>query len=142
MREIKFRGKRKDNGEWVYGYYVYSPKSHSISGTTLSEFDRDTHWIISQNKKYEVIPETVGQYIGRKDDSHMSKNKCIDIYEHDILKNIGDNSIGYVEYNQDKGRFEIYWIKRGYGYWAGFREIITRIVVIGNIFDNSELLNE
>jgi len=138
MREIKFRGKRKDNGEWVYGDFFIKriPVLTGIHKTVYIIRNRDS------GKEYEVIPQTVGQYIGRKDDSHMSKNKCIDIYEHDILKNIGDNSIGYVEYNQDKGRFEIYWIKRGYGYWAGFREIITRIVVIGNIFDNSELLNE
>ena len=54
MREIKFRGKRIDNKKWVYGCYV---------------FDEYQSWIIEygENIKYEVMPATVGQYIGKKD---------------------------------------------------------------------------
>ena len=55
QREIKFRGKRVDNGQWVYGYYVNkSDKKHQI--------------VTKENTfPFSVIPETVGQYTGLKD---------------------------------------------------------------------------
>ena len=58
-RTIKFRGKRIDNGEWVYGdllqptelCYIYEISDcESIDGT-----------------RYEVTPESIGQYTGLKD---------------------------------------------------------------------------
>lgn len=72
----KYRGKRKDNSEWVYGWYV---KTHKSDGS-------DTHWIIKDrlyvediligiNPKfpkqlqgcYQVISKTVGQFTGLLD---------------------------------------------------------------------------
>lgn len=52
MRSMKFRGKRIDNGEWKYGYYVYV---------------NDKHYIFKEHVWWEVIPETAGQYTGLKD---------------------------------------------------------------------------
>lgn len=54
MREIKFRGKRIDNGAWIYGNIIF-----------------DEYYIYIQvyglNKSYKVNPETVGQFAGLKD---------------------------------------------------------------------------
>lgn len=61
MREIKFRGKRKDNGEWVYGDLITGPDVTYIVVTKPNP-DEDGYW-----KWHEVIPETVGQFTGLKD---------------------------------------------------------------------------
>ena len=49
LREIKFRGKREDNGEWIVGSYIYA-------------FDMVHEHCIRCGTTYAVIPETVGQH--------------------------------------------------------------------------------
>lgn len=53
MRQIKFRGKRIDNGKWVYGYYSYDCKTkHTTIGYIIK---KSGFW-----EEYIVDPETVG----------------------------------------------------------------------------------
>src|SRR5690606_23252015 len=59
MREILFRGKRIDNGDWVYGDLI-----HNIDCVKVRERETDINRIA---KSYEVIPETVGQFTGLTD---------------------------------------------------------------------------
>ena len=59
MREIKFRGKRADNGEWEYGSYLLCEKDKPYIGTP---------WLVgSVPTKWEVDPATVGQFTGLYD---------------------------------------------------------------------------
>ncbi len=71
MRTIKFRGRRIDNGEWVYGYYRFRnfSKQHIIYS-----FKNEVAYI------FEVDPSTVGQYIG----THYGDGK--EMYEGDKMR--------------------------------------------------------
>jgi uncharacterized phage protein (TIGR01671 family) len=80
MREILFRGKRLDNGEWIYGYYAKLP--HPITAFLkdyIVEVKFDESDVVGNIEYILVDPETVGQFTGVFDNNG---NK---IFEGDIV---------------------------------------------------------
>jgi uncharacterized phage protein (TIGR01671 family) len=124
MRNYKFRGKRADNGEWVYGYYHFDDTGHY-----------DSHYITtSEFYVHEVISETVGQFTGLTDKNGK------EIYEGDIVvdKSWQNEKPQVVTW---ESRFLLtytdgYGVQR-YDYTGDFSK---KFEVIGNIHDNPELL--
>lgn len=121
MRTIKFRGKRIDNGEWIYGSYV---PHYNFFGTIKDEM------VDENGNLFEVAPSTVGQYTGLKDKNGK------EIYEDDILL---DESGAYAVVYYSMGSF---CVDFGEGFdLQYFTDSIHEICyVAGNIHDNPELL--
>ena len=120
-----FRAKRIDNGEWVIGNLVYYPDGTTDIGETGGD------WMI-----HKVDPSTICQCTGLKD-----KNGKL-IWENDICI-IRDGTIdeedGYfrLDWELDRAMFEF----EGTGVCVNFDNIYGRdCEVVGNIFDNPELL--
>lgn len=70
MREILFRGKRCDNGEWVQGYYIRADHhwhKHGIHKDWITLGASANGGWFALHKKYAVKAETVGQFTGRVD---------------------------------------------------------------------------
>lgn len=128
MREILFRGKTID-GDWTYGYYVFAPKRTGMFGQTINEADFDKHYILTMkyNIVKEINPETVGQYTGLTDKNGKK------IFEGDIVKG---TFLGFPVPIEDDV-FSICWQEDVAGYKANYFE---NVEVIGNIYDNPELL--
>ena len=82
MREILFRGKRVDNGQWIYGYYIKATHhwhNHGIHEDWIATDTVQNGGWCNVRGKYAVIPETVGQYTGLTTNGKK-------IFEGDVLK--------------------------------------------------------
>lgn len=125
-REIKFRGKRVDNSEWVYGKYFVINARHYI---VVNGNDRPNYtvWFGHTNADaiffVEVHPETVGQFTGRKD-----------WWEGDIAE---QNGIIYIVVCEDCA-FRFKTKSGGLVTMQGWNPEPNKI---GNIHDNKELLD-
>lgn len=150
MREILFKGKKKDNGEWVEGfYYKMSEETYCFKEDYERNPVPEHHYIVftrmmdwglpNQICSTEIIPETLCEYTGLKD---KNGNR---IWENDILMAHLDES-----YPEDVTYETVEWNVAG---WVG-RETgsidgqyldkfdLEHYEVVDNIFDNPELLQE
>jgi len=123
----KFRGKRKDNGEWIYG------KLYDISlRGKIHPCIQDGAYAYKNASRYgyKVHPESIGLFTGRQD------GKGVDIYDADIIEfDIkewgGNDNIHIVEWNNKESE----WCWGG-----GAASDMEWRKVIGNKFDNPELV--
>jgi uncharacterized phage protein (TIGR01671 family) len=124
MREIKFRGKRSDNGKWVYGGIWVK---HKCPNTRILILD-------SIGERFEVDPETVGEYPGLKDKNDK------EIYEGDIILLLLDKEKCEVSYNSSHCA---YLLTNKYKWTDAYKlgnMSSLEIEVIGNIYENPELI--
>ena len=137
MRDILFRGKRTDNGEWVYGYYtkaryylnekemhvIFAPDGEAFPRCEFTEYE-------------EVIPETVSQFTG------LTGRNGRKIFEGDIVEGNSE----YFTFTHPYGKV----VYDGGQYLISFDDVLEDIEclgawandveIIGNIYDNPELL--
>lgn len=135
MREIKFRGKRVNGGEWV--------KSMTISHGTIKRKMSKVFFEINPGKWVGIIPNTIGQFTGLKDKSGK------EIYEGDIISVNGkypkliryiDEWASYCLANLTDLDCDLktrYWQQVSPCWWTDYKR---EIKVIGNVYDNLELV--
>lgn len=150
MREITFRGKRTDNGEWAEGYFI-----KWYDGTASIETGK------YGVPMFDVIPETVGQYTGLTDKNDKR------IFEGDIFKFNDEvweshytacgveydscevKNYGVVGFDEDRSCFDFVQYKFNENsveadlhenHDIEFADFISELKVVGNIHDNPELL--
>lgn len=136
-RERKYRGKRVDNGEWVEGSYRYSPY-YDIH--TISIFQEHAGLDAGGGvwREYEVIPETVGWFTGRKD-----KNGKVEIYKGSIITFLPEDFSTTI-----RQIAEVYYCVKRSAFcvkskaWNMPLFNCKQIEVIGNVHDNPELLTQ
>lgn len=126
-REIKFRGKRVDGGEWVFGSLYYDKDCFgNITGSWIYEFDTNHGRIFS----FAVELETVGQFIGLGDVNGK------EIYEGDILnlKDYHGKRLVFVDFYHG-----VYYYT-GDGFSDEYIFNANDIEILGNIYENKNLL--
>lgn len=137
-RQIKFRGKRIDNGEWIIGMLVESNFNSHITIMVNTSIVGGTTEEGIQCVAPSVIPESIGQYTGMKDRYEK------DIFEGDIVKWEDE-----YRYKEKSGISQIIWegtefniSGSNFGYEGEDLIGWENLEVIGNIFENADLLEK
>ena len=133
MREILFRGKRMDDGEWVEGYLVKAVGVECMILPVTTEHCGGAEF----SEGYHCDPTTVGQYTGLTDKNGER------IFEGDIVKTSDITHEGVIQIPGES--FEIAmrkgcWVMVAGEDWDFLETNHECIEVIGNIHDNPELL--
>ena len=133
-RVIKFRGKRKDNGEWVFGYYLEYELCDGEGRCSYIKIDGCS--------PIKVIPETIGQFIGLPD------SKGREIYEGDIIM-VNGKYPKLIKYMNEYACFCLAnlsdlnqkwmqpWQQVSLGWW---NEFSREILIVGNEVDTPEMI--
>ena len=155
-REIKFRGKRIDNQEWVYGYLIVDEIADKYyifpNGNSCNEKDILRQEGLLHIFSYEVDEKTIGQY------TNICDRNNVPIYEGDVIRFLYDVFTGNFDIIEGKGiiefigggfyvrPFEIEGRKIEDTYneeWYLLYSINTDVLkVIGNVYDDKKLLGE
>ena len=142
-REILFKAKRKDNGEWVEGSLVRSEDVDDDFKVIIIPLKES--WMYTEEYSndigfegwYKVDPTTLCQFTGLVDKNGKK------IWENDIVNRtdlhvVSEPSIGFIEYDLENTSFLIHWTNKvEYSPTYHWKD---KLQVIGNIFDNPELL--
>ena len=141
MREILFRGKRVDNGEWVYGSFCMDALEQKNGLCGVDGFIRLYDPTAGKMQMHEVDRETVGQYTG--------KDLCGEkLFEGDVIESVEDydDKFGYpatsdffsVVLWDEKN---LCWAFKTDGHIQAFNDWTwENSIKVGNIHDNPELL--
>lgn len=156
MREILFKAKRVDNGEWVEGNLIISHRNHVDKNFKCVEY-----YILNDDYlngefigfKIKVIPKTVSQFTG------LTDKNGVKIFENDIVEHIEEfdreTEFGEIRrWTENKRYIVIYDLeeadykatngekeyKGNYTYLGQYKKEEDNVEIIGNIFDNPELL--
>ena len=149
MREILFRGKRMNNGEWAEGY-LYEHEPALVGIVSENDVPESSKWFIARTgfadwnmprpvEFVEVDPSTVCQYTGLKD-KHGKQ-----IWEGDVLRSRYDDL-----YPDDESIEVVKWFRNGWHIQQGEYTpdamdgdgVMPYSEVIGNVHDNPELLEK
>lgn len=118
-REILFKAKRKDNGEWVEGDLLHTRHADVV---LISDFE---------DQLFRCDGNTLCQYTGLADKNGKK------IWENDIVEVAGEDGYFKCEWDEDTARFAL----NGDGLMVDFDNYWSyQVEVVGNIFDNAELL--
>lgn len=143
MRQIRFRGKRANNGEWVYGDLLQTNEGSVCIGVHGQYIDDSMHFNDMYNETPYINEDSVGQFTGLTDCNGK------EIYEGDIVR-VTQIRPKY-EPQKDRG-VHIVKFSPWYGWNLGTDKVryeveartklgaIDKIEIIGNVFDNPDLI--
>lgn len=127
-----YKAKRTDNGEWVVGFYAYIHKKHYIYTGQLIHGG-----LYDVDERFEVAPSTICRCTGLKDKNDML------IWENDIVRDKHGNFYKAIwqndcyQFSWSCVKSDVFLIGAKWNLWS-FKSF--EIEVVGNIFDNKELL--
>ncbi len=121
MKEILFRGKRIDNNEWIEGFYLFTKENIAPIIVDINDY------------AYVIASKTLGQFTG------LTDQNGIKIFEGDILCCIDGKNYPVI-FEQRKGAAFFGVAVEPDETWSFDDKIVYNVV--GNIYDNPELLKE